>query len=263
MPKIILAVKTVGSMALENFCPRCFWIKHKAKLPYQIFPGIFSSIDAYTKRCVHAYIDRYGLAPPWIPDNDKFCGYDKAPHYSKYAYQDPITGIIIRGNPDDLLVTVDKTHAIPDYKTAKYTENQDKLLPMYEIQLIGYAIINEAVLNVKVSDLFIPYCEPLTDEKDITPRELFDDGFAMNFRPTVWPVEKDFSRVFALLKKAKKILSSPMPAGVEGCPDCSKLQGLIEMIVTQDVVYGKSIVQSMRELHQDVEKLANELRKTP
>ena len=46
--------KTLGELALPGFCPRCFWLKmHTRQLPFQIFPGIFSSIDVYTKRVVH------------------------------------------------------------------------------------------------------------------------------------------------------------------------------------------------------------------
>jgi len=52
-----ISAKTLGELALPDFCPRCFWLKLHAKhIPYQIFPGIFSSIDAYTTRVVHAWI---------------------------------------------------------------------------------------------------------------------------------------------------------------------------------------------------------------
>ena len=57
-----ISAKNLGALALPGFCPRCFWLKLKAqnRLPFQIFPGIFSSIDAYTKRVVHAWIDQNG-----------------------------------------------------------------------------------------------------------------------------------------------------------------------------------------------------------
>jgi len=33
--------KNLGALALPDFCPRCFWLKAKAKkLPFQIFTGI-------------------------------------------------------------------------------------------------------------------------------------------------------------------------------------------------------------------------------
>jgi len=56
-----IPAKILDELALPDCCPRCFWLKLKAqnRLPFQIFPGIFSSIDAYTKRVVHAGIFHY------------------------------------------------------------------------------------------------------------------------------------------------------------------------------------------------------------
>ena len=50
-----ISAKNLGAFALPGFCPRCFWLQLRVenRLPFQIFPGIFSSIDAYTKRVVH------------------------------------------------------------------------------------------------------------------------------------------------------------------------------------------------------------------
>ncbi len=57
MTKLRISAKTLGELALPGFCLRCFWLKlHARQLPFQIFPGIFSSIDAYTKRVVHARV---------------------------------------------------------------------------------------------------------------------------------------------------------------------------------------------------------------
>ena len=44
---ITIAAKNLGGLAMPGFCARCFWIHmHAEGIPYQIFPGIFSSIDA-------------------------------------------------------------------------------------------------------------------------------------------------------------------------------------------------------------------------
>ena len=52
-----ISAKALGELACADFCPRCFWLKlHARQLPFQIFPGIFSPIDAYTKRVVHAWV---------------------------------------------------------------------------------------------------------------------------------------------------------------------------------------------------------------
>jgi hypothetical protein len=43
---ITISAKNLGAVAMPDFCPRCFWITmHAEGIPYQIFPGIFSSIE--------------------------------------------------------------------------------------------------------------------------------------------------------------------------------------------------------------------------
>jgi hypothetical protein len=54
--QIRISAKNLGELALHNYCPRCFWLKLKLnnRLPFQIFPGIFSAIDSYTKDVIHS-----------------------------------------------------------------------------------------------------------------------------------------------------------------------------------------------------------------
>lgn len=57
MTEFRISVKNLGELALAEFCPRCFRLRlHTRQLPFQIIPGIFSSIDACTKRVVHAWV---------------------------------------------------------------------------------------------------------------------------------------------------------------------------------------------------------------
>ncbi len=58
---------------------------HAEGIPYQIFPGIFSSIDAYGKRLVHGWFDRHQSAPPWLSDLGNIKGYRNPPHYRSSA----------------------------------------------------------------------------------------------------------------------------------------------------------------------------------
>ena len=52
-----ISAKDLGALAMKGFCPRCFWIQRRTRLPWQIFPGIFSSIDSYSKKVVHGQFD--------------------------------------------------------------------------------------------------------------------------------------------------------------------------------------------------------------
>jgi len=54
---------------LPGECPRCFWIQLHYDLPFQRgFPGIFSSIDSFTKKVVHHYFDAHRKLSEWFPD---------------------------------------------------------------------------------------------------------------------------------------------------------------------------------------------------
>ena len=73
--QLVIAAKTLGAVAMPDLCPRCFWIQmHVDKLPFQIFPGIFSSIDSYGKKLVHGWFDRHGGSPPWLAGLGKVKG---------------------------------------------------------------------------------------------------------------------------------------------------------------------------------------------
>ena len=232
--EIRISAKDLGAMALEDFCPRCFWIKRKAKqVPWQIFPGIFSSIDAYTKNVVHAYIDRNGCLPGWMPENfDGVVGYLKAPHWSKFKWTDPGTGITVSGVVDDLLVTDNGDHCIPDYKTAKFTANADKLLQMYKVQLNGYAIIDESMGN-NVQGLALIYCEPVTTPEACTEKIYHPDGFDMGFTAKVLTIERNRKMVLDLLEVAKEIIDGPIPDETPGCKDCQKLNNVIGVMIPE------------------------------
>ena len=81
---ITISAKNLGGVAMPGFCPRCFWIQmHAEGIPYQIFPGIFSSIDSYGKRLVHGWFDRHQSAPPWLSETRQHHGI----HQSAALYQ--------------------------------------------------------------------------------------------------------------------------------------------------------------------------------
>jgi hypothetical protein len=129
MPEpITISAKNLGGVAMPGFCPRCFWIQmHAEGIPYQIFPGIFSSIDAYGKRLVHGWFDRHQSAPPWLTGLGKVKGYRHPPHYTKFSILDEQSNVVLRGTPDGILVTQDDSHLIVDYKTAPCCNSLSRL----------------------------------------------------------------------------------------------------------------------------------------
>ena len=229
---ISISAKNLGKVAMPGFCPRCFWIEMRAEgIPYQIFPGIFSSIDSYGKRLVHGWFDRHQSAPPWLAGLGKIAGYVNPPHYSKFSLLDPKCNVLLRGTPDGILVLEDGSHVIIDYKTAKFTTYQDALFPMYEVQLNAYAMIGEQRGLAPVSGLALVYTEPVTRD-DIAQRDSShtDSGFVMEFTAHIKPVKLKPGMISPLLSEVRRIydLRSP-PESPEDCKDCRLLQGLIDL----------------------------------
>lgn len=232
MSQLRISAKDLGVLALRNFCPRCFWIRmHCAnKLPFQIFPGIFSSIDSYTKKVTNVHFDRYSKLPSWLEELVKLGKPVKVPHYSKFSVLDEESDVVLRGAPDEILQKDDGSHIIVDYKTAKFTKAQDSLLPLYQVQLNAYAYIGERQGFDPVSGLALVYMEPQTD---LAPDQLDtlvkEKGFLMAFDGHVLEVGLEADKMIPpLLKEVRTIhdFESP-PPGNQGCRDCQLLDGLI------------------------------------
>ena len=184
MERIRISGKDLGALAMDTSCPRCFWVNRKAPagLPHQIFPGIFSSIDFYTKKIVHGWFDRQGAAPTWLSEFGVLRAYIDPPHFSKFQMIDESTNILLTGAPDAIFVRNDGSHLIGDYKTARFTKNQDSLLPVYEVQLNSYALIAEAIGISPVSAIALIYAEPRTEQADADRKENHDaSGFSIGF----------------------------------------------------------------------------------
>src|SRR5271154_2726081 len=65
---IQISAKTIGQLALPSFCERCFWVRLRChdKFPFAIFPGIFASIDSYSKKVTAAHFATHGRVPLWF-----------------------------------------------------------------------------------------------------------------------------------------------------------------------------------------------------
>jgi len=222
---IQISGKNLAALNMADACPRCFWIKNTVKnLPFQTFPGIFASIDAHVKNVVHSVFDDTGKAPEWLPALADALRYQKVPSWQKSKRADPETGIVVTGVPDDVFECADGSLIIPDYKTARYTDGQDKLLPIYIGQLNAYRWL-WAGMGASVRSLPLIYCEPHTD--DVMAG---DDGFSLGFTTKTILVEADDDLIPRLLARAYEILSAGIPEGIADCGDCEKLDALMAAI---------------------------------
>ena len=192
------------------------------KAPWAIMPGIFSSIDGFSKRAILAYFETNRHFPPWIAGRWAEVRPLKSPHHSTFRLADPDSGIVLTGIPDLVLGLPNDRLAILDLKTARYSKHQDFLLPMYQIQLNGYALIAEGLGMGSVEALGLVYGEPPPNDDDTGLDALVSDvGFSMPFKTTAMPIELDRAMIPPLLRRAKGILEmEKAPLGREGCKEC-------------------------------------------
>lgn len=227
---IRISAKNLGELALPQCCPRCIWIKLKLghRLPFQVFPGIFSNIDAYTKDIVNAYFDAHQCPPPWLAPLGDIVGFIEPPHWTSFNYYCKEHDILLRGSTAAIFVRRDGATVIVDFKTAKFTETQDELLPMYVTQLNVYALILEKQNLSPVAGLALVYTEPATDPFGGLIRLCCDGGFSLGFTAHVVPVDLSIRRLDPLLARVRELCSlSAPPAGRDGCHDCTRMDALI------------------------------------
>lgn len=232
MEQIRISAKDLGAFVLPYYCPKCAWLKlHVKRLPFQIFPGIFSSIDAYNKRIVHSYFDKFNKAPVWLSGLGELTEYVNPPSYHSFNIVDPKTNILLTGSADGIFILSDKSYVIVDYKTAKYTGTQDSLFPMYETQLNVYALIAEKTGLNPISKLALIYMEPVTDQNAAEQdKNHIVNGFRMGFSANIHEVELRPEIISPLLAKVRELYEKKkIPKGLPGCKDCEKMIDLINV----------------------------------
>jgi hypothetical protein len=225
--------KNLGAFTMPDACPRCLWLQlHcKFRLPFAKFPGIFSSIDRYTKSVTDEWWNKHGRPPAWLKEFGDIQSPLPAPHHSKFFVVEPTSNVMLTGDPDAMFRKTDGTLLILDFKTAKFTEGQDALLPIYRTQLTAYSHIAEQLGMGRVSDIALVYFEPLTSvSTESVDSVATTDGFSMGFSATVLPLELNQGNIPLLLHKVRKIYDrKTAPKGRSGCKDCRLLDNLVEM----------------------------------
>ena len=206
---------------------------HVKSLPWQGFPGIFSSIDRYTKRLILSHLEREGQLPEWMAAIGEVNGHIDPPHWSKFQAIDEATGVTLRGEADAIFQLADGTCSIVDYKTSRYNPDNRSQHRVYRAQLNAYAWIGRRLVCPPVSRLALAYMEPATDETDIGSVDAFHgSGFALAFRPRIVEVELDPERLIPpLIRRAAHIHEMTAPLEPRnGCRDCAALQGLLSVL---------------------------------
>lgn len=208
-----IGAKDLGSLALPDFCPRCFWFeRHFGPFP-SIFPGIFNVIDRNLKSSAWLRWKKERKLPQWLKIDDvkriltaDMVGKVEERYRQKYLVaHHKKTGFILRGVPDLILELSDNTLHLIDFKTSRFKEGGDQFFPAYEVQLNGYALL---ATKIPVSKLSLVYFNPTNE---IPTEILTENNFKLAFEPKIVPVEIRSRLVSNLLMEAKEILDSKIP----------------------------------------------------
>lgn len=197
----VISAKDLGKLNMPDFCPCCFWLERHIDKPPAIFPGIFSTIDAITKRSTGRSFSERGKIPDWLSIPD-LVEVEEGDIYFKLPVDYGSWTLI--GKPDDIFRTKDNTYHIVDYKTAKFTPRQDELFPLYEVQLNCYAYLAQKYGFKPVSKLSLVYCQPNEDLDN-------DEDFKLGFKSYPIGVALNLNIVPELLLKAREILNQSEP----------------------------------------------------
>lgn len=196
----VISGKDLGQLAIDTFCPRCFWYERKYGKAPGIFPGIFSTLDSISKKSTKRSFVEAGKKPGWLPIE----GIKRPIKFPRIHVIVDHGNWILTGVPDDVFEREDKGYHIVDYKTAKYTGTQDKLLPMYEVQLNAYAYALPHHGIEPITNLSLVYCEPSENIES-------DEDFKLSFTTKVLHINLNTGMIPTLLIKAREILNSQEP----------------------------------------------------
>jgi len=234
---ISLSASEIGKPLLEDFCPRCFWFTKNFPIennnPYfSPMPGIISIADYYIKTVVKWHMEKLNRLPSWIStelkDEYPELDFESAKQVKPARWEISLfnNSVVLKGQADEILEFPDGSWFIIDYKLAVFTENQEKLLPMYEAQLNAYAYLANKTTNKQIAGLALVYLNPQYKnlEDEIIKKRAMDE-FTFGFNPKVVPVEfKGSNWVESLCQNIFNILSSNNPPkGNPNCKGCTTL----------------------------------------
>ena len=231
---LTVSATELGQYASSRFCLHCAWVRlHVKNLPFQSFPGIFSTIDRYNKIIVQNHFERENVLPIWLKDLGEVGANVNPPHWSKFKVIHDETEITVRGEADGIFKMRDGSYTIVDYKTSKYSPAQRGMFPNYTVQLNAYAYIGERLGLSPVRRLALVYMEPITDEQTARDPRLVDNrGFSMGFEATVVDVDLRPEKLIPpLLRRVRDVADMErVPLGLPGCKDCQALDSLMDAL---------------------------------
>lgn len=232
---IRISASRLGEVVMDDLCERCYWVKLHLNhhLPFQMFPSIFSSIDSYTKDIVHSWFEAHGVPPGWLSPLGTIVAYQEPRHWSQFQTVDTDYDIHLTGAADAIFEYADGSFLIADYKTARFTDAENKkLMPRYKVQLNAYARIAADRGPTPISHLALIYMEPATKGDAVNYcGNCREDGFVMGFQARVVEIPLGDGLLKDAMARTREIFDlSDAPDGAPGCEDCILVLDLAEKL---------------------------------
>ena len=229
-----IAARLLAELVSQRYCPRCFWLKMKmeGKLPFQAFPGIFSSFDAFQKKLTAEHWHKQQSMPSWLKCFGQISELVPVAHWSQFRATDEISGLEIRGVPDLIFRLADNSFGIVDYKTSRLTDAQHAQQSLYSVQLNAYGWIAQRCGYYPITKLGLVYFDPQIDLGDDLVTAINENGFDLFFEAKPVPLAVDMDSIPPLMQKAADIaqLQHP-PQGKEGCKDCELVEKMGQFVI--------------------------------
>jgi hypothetical protein len=235
MNNLRISAKKLGGLTAGTNCDRCLWFQLHSRLPFQFFPGVFTYLDHAIKRSVRRYFERHGRLPRWFGPFQHATGFHDL---HRLSYVDPNTGIELTGELDEFLVH-GGGGSIIDYKVSKRaTEDQGGLSGVYKIQLNSYAYLCARTEGTpKVTSCGLIYLVP-KDLDEVGALDVIDeDGLLSHFKGEAHAVSLSPDTLIPpALAKVRAIYDLRIaPAGVDGCRDCRRIDGMVALVYPDHV----------------------------
>lgn len=242
---LAITPRNLGAVCLPGYCPKCFkrLLHMRFHAPFNHFgAAIFGDAQSCQEAILGYYLAKSGCLPKqFAPFCDCAERTECSKHWSKFRYTHS-NGVVLYGQPDEVLNRKDGTLCIIDHKTAHAKGDDDPFHNQYELQVIGYANIAEGLGLGEVTLAGLLYWDAQVTPIVEKPEDYFEDGkLWMSFKPKGLEIEVDYAKLDAPIKELKAIWKAKtLPEGREGCDDCKRMElllGFDEQFRAQDQLF--------------------------
>ena len=226
------SVKSLGELAMDTCCLRCYWLKQRVGYNKSIWghhSPIYNALDRFEKRHVDWIIAETGKGPGWLLHGDEVVESTKI---ERLKFHVPGPPVLVRGEPDALLKCSDGKYLLVDHKTSKFKGTDDPFFPQYEVQLNSYRTILERVHAITIKKMLLSYASIQADADAAADVVALDDqGFRTRFVVNNLPVEADDSLLLNMAHQAIDLYRQEEPPdSLDGCTHCKTFRQMLEAL---------------------------------